>query len=68
MPKPIIEIDADAQTVTFGHPGVHTVQVRLDPWPATQAEIEEQARAMIGDIPSDPTQLEQGPATRPTSL
>lgn len=68
MPKPIYEINAEAQTVTFGSPGVHLVRVELDPWPATQAEIEEQARALIDDIPSDPSQLKQKPATTPTSL
>ena len=68
MPKPIHSIDATAKTVTFGHPGLHTITVTLDPWPATQAEIESQARAQIDDIPSDPSQLEQKAATTPTEL
>ena len=57
MPKPIIEIDADTQTVTFGHPGVIVYTIHLDPWPTSQAEIEEKAREQVPDIPSDPSQL-----------
>ena len=68
MPKPIHSIDAANKQVVFGHPGLHTVTVTLDPWPSTQAEIESQARAQIADIPSDPCQLPQKVATTPTSL
>lgn len=68
MPKPIYSIDAANKQVVFGHPGMHTVTVILDPWPSTQAEIENQARAKCPDIPDDPAQWETAAGSAPTEL
>ena len=54
MPKQIVKIDAETQTVTLGHPGVLTFEIKLDPWPASQEEIERQAIEQCHEIPTDP--------------